>query len=120
MGGDKNSKSGKKGIGKGAWDANGHAAWPAWGDQGMSPEDKRKAKKASRRAEQLAKVDAKGEAEAAYFWECKERCSREKKEAKPNEAELFGRQTTVAIDFSKYEGVEVTRSGPGAKQCQAT
>lgn len=108
----KSGGKGKGGSGKGvARDAGAYAA---------SPEEKRQIKKAGRREAQFAKVDAKGQAEADYFWECKAKSRRGTKSGygEQSQAELFAQQTTFAIDFTKYESVEVTRSGPGADSVQ--
>jgi len=118
-------KGGAKGSakGKGGGGQPGRAAGK--GDAGKSadsrsPEEKRQAKKAGRRADQLAKVDAKGQAEADYFWECKARSRRGNKAADTqSEAEVFGRQGTFALDFSKYDSIEVTCSGPGSDNHKA-
>jgi len=90
-----------------------------WGAAEVSPEDKRQARKAGRRADQLAKMDEKARSEADYFWECKAHGQRAGNSgAKQSQADLFGTQGTFAIDFAKYDAVEVTRSGPGAESAK--
>ena len=64
----------------------------------------RDARKAGRRSAQLAKLDAKGVEEAAFFWSCA-------KAARPRShgaaGELFGKQLAAGINFAAYDAIPV-------------
>ena len=67
---------------------------------------------------QLAKVEEKQNAEAAYFWECARKgggktFTRQRDTSAAAAAALFGTQTTSGINFAQYDAIPVSRAGGG-------
>mmetsp|Transcript_14494 Transcript_14494/g.24041 ORF Transcript_14494/g.24041 Transcript_14494/m.24041 type:complete len:765 (-) Transcript_14494:267-2561(-) len=90
----------------------------------MSEQKSKKAfGKERRRNAQAQKVEQKNKENADFFWQCAqtEKINREKGiYKKPSEASkktLFARQESSGINFSQYDKIEVTRSGP--EGCEA-
>jgi hypothetical protein len=77
-------------------------------------------RKMGRRQTQMAKVDEKQNAEAAYFWECVRKgggraYTRQHDTSASAAAALFGTQSSSGINFAQYDAIPVTRSGGGGR-----
>ena len=119
-GGGKGGGGGAGGGGRGGRGVGGAAGGRGGGGGSSKPPATREERKGGRRNAQLQAMEKKGDADEDFFWRCVQNHARDSASIRqPTAQELFAKQGASGIDFSQYDSIPVSRSGPDSAKILA-